>query len=170
MGHRMDKSVCLITAIALSGFVAEMEAQRRVAGQAQSKQGIQVSLKVGGQTYQSSEPGKCTHAPTASIYQLVSELWSVQQSVGGRSLALSLWRPKDGSGDMVTLSVSTGDSSHQVNTVRGGGASSGSGKVTFEKSGTGGTFTLDAKTKDGAAITGTIRCEAFAPHIAEGGL
>jgi hypothetical protein len=147
-----------------------MAAQRRTPGQPQAKQAIQVSLKVGGQTYQSSEPGRCTHAPTASIYQIVSELWSVQQSSEGRSLAFSLWKPKDGSGDMVTISVSNGASSHEVTTVRGGAAASGSGKVTFEKSGSGGTFTVDARTRDGAAIAGTIKCDAFAPHIAEGGL
>jgi hypothetical protein len=71
---------------------------------------------------------------------------------------------------MVTLSVSTGNSSRQISTVRGGGATSGSGKVTLEKSGSGGAFTIDAKTSDGASITGTIKCDAFAPHVAEGGL
>lgn len=132
------------------------------------KQQIEASLKVGGQMYQSSEPGKCTHAPVASIYNVVSEMWSVQQASEGRSLALSFWRPKNGSGDMVTLTVSSGNTSQQVNTVRGG-TTTGSGKVTFDKSGNGGTFSVDARTSTGAAITGTIRCDAFAPHTAEGG-
>lgn len=164
----MDKSAYVIVAIALGG-VAGMDAQRRVPGQAQPSQGIQVSLSVAGQMYQSGEPGRCTHAPTAAIYNTPSELWSVQQSSQGRSLALTLWKPKDGSAEMVTLSISVGGSSHDVNTVRGGGATSGLGKVALEKSGAGGTFTVDAKTKSGAAITGTIKCDAFAPHIAEGG-
>lgn len=168
MGYRMDKYVCVI-GIVVSSLVADVEAQRRVPEQADTKQGIQVSLNVGGQMYQSSEPGKCTHAPTAAIYKIVSELWSVQQSANGRSVALSLWKPKDGSGDMVTLSVRNGGSSHEVNTVRGGGTMSGSGKVTLEKAGNGGTFTVDAKTENGAAISGTIKCDAFAPHIAAGG-
>ena len=170
MGYRMDKYVCVIGGIVVSSLVVDVEAQRRVPGQADAKQGIQVSLNVGGQMYQSGEPGKCTHAPTAAIYKIVSELWSVQQSSNGRSLALSLWKPKDGSGDMVTLSVRNGGSSHEVNTVRGGGTMSGSGKVTFEKAGNGGTFTVDAKAENGAAISGTIRCDAFAPHLAGGGL
>jgi hypothetical protein len=105
----------------------------------------------------------------ASIYGVVSELWSVQQSGEGRSLTLSLWKPKDGSGDMVNLSVSTGGTSHQINTVRGGGPTSGSGKVTVQKAGGGGTFTITGTTKDGSAISGTIQCGTFAPHMAEGG-
>jgi hypothetical protein len=113
-------SVLAIVSIAFSAFIGVVEAQRRVPGQAESKQAVAVALKAGGQTYESREAGKCTHAPTASIYSIVSEMWSVQQSSDGRSLALTVWRPKDGSGEMVTLSVSSGNSSHQVNTVRGG--------------------------------------------------
>jgi hypothetical protein len=168
MDYRAYKSIWVITTIAVSSFIANVDAQRRAPGQAQTKQQIQTSLKVGGQMYQSSEPGKCTHAPVASIYNVVSEMWSVQQASEGRSLALSFWRPKNGSADMVTLAVTSGNTSHHVSTVRGG-ATTGSGKVTFEKSGNGGTFTVDARTSTGAAITGTIRCDAFAPHTAEGG-
>jgi hypothetical protein len=168
MDYRGCKSIWVISAIAFSSLVADIDAQRRAPGQAQMKQQIQVALKVGGQMYQSSEPGKCTHAPVASIYNVVSEMWSVQQASEGRSLALSLWRPKNGSGDMVTLAVTSGNTSHQVSTVRGG-ATTGAGKVMFEKSGSGGTFSVDARTSAGAAITGTIRCDAFAPHTAEGG-
>ena len=146
-----------------------LDAQRRVPGQAQSKQAITASLKVGGQPYESREPGRCTYAPTASIYSIVSEMWSVQQSTDGRSLTLTLWKPKDGSADMVTLAVTAGNSSQQITTVRGG-STSGSGKVTLAKSAAGGVFTVDAKTGGGAVISGTITCDAFAPHIAEGGL
>lgn len=168
MDYRFYRSAWVITAIAFSILIAGIDAQRRAPGQAQVKQQIQASLKVGGQKYQSSEPGKCTHAPVASIYNVVSEMWSVQQASDGRSLALSFWRPKNGSGDMVTLAVSSGNTSQHVSTVRGGGTT-GAGKVTFEKSGTGGTFGVDARTSTGTAIAGTIRCDAFAPHTAEGG-
>jgi hypothetical protein len=150
------------------GLIVTVGAQRRLPGQAQPTQAIQVALKIGSATYQSSQAGKCTHAPMASIYKTVAEMWSVQQNADGQSLALTLWKPKDGSGEMVTLSVTSGNLSHQVDTVRGG-TPTGSGKVTFEKSGNGGTFTVDAKSKSGTAISGTIKCDAFAPHMAEGG-
>ena len=55
---------------------------------------IGVSLTIGDQRYESTAPGKCTHAPVASIYQVMSELWTAQQSQDGRSVNLSLWRPK----------------------------------------------------------------------------
>jgi hypothetical protein len=71
---------------------------------------------------------------------------------------------------MVNLSIDSGNASHQVSTVRGGGPVQGTAKVAFEKSGAGGTFVLDARAKDGTAMTGTVKCDAFAPHVAEGGL
>ena len=170
MKQRIQRMVGVTAAIALAGVLVQVDAQRRAPGQAQATQGVQTTLKVGNQTHQSNEPGTCTHAPVASIDQVVSQMWSVQQSSQGRSLSMTLWRPKDASADMLTLSINAGEASYDVNTVRGGEPAQGSAKVSFEKSGAGGTFTLDARTKDGRAISGTIKCDAFAPHIAEGGL
>ena len=166
MDRRIFRTVCVVGS--LGALITNVDAQRRAPGETQPTQAIQVALKVGGATYQSSQAGKCTHAPVASIYNTVAELWSVQQNGEGRSLSLTLWKPKDGSGDMVTLSVTSGNVAHQVNTVRGA-TTSGSGKVTLEKAGNGGTFTVDAKSSIGASISGTIKCDAFAPHMAEGG-
>lgn len=160
---------CAVAMVGSGWIGAEVIDQRRPTGGTTDAQApMQVSLTVAGQKFESSTPGKCTHAPVASIYQVMSELWTAQQSGEGRSLNVSLWRPKDGSGDMVSLSVSTGGSAKQVSTVRGGTVA-GSGKVTLTPSGKGGTFTVDAKAADGTSITGTIRCDAFAPHTAEGG-
>jgi len=129
---------------------------------------MKVALVAGGQRYESSAPGHCTHAPTASIYGVVSELWTAQQSDNGKSLSFSLWQPKDGSRPMVSLTVTSGKT-HRVSTVRGAEIA-GSAKATLEPAGKGGTFTVYAKSAEGADIIGSIKCEAFAPHIAEGGL
>jgi hypothetical protein len=164
------KLLAVVSAIGFCGSITDMNAQqRRVAGQAQAKPTVEVSLTIGGQTYQFSGPGRCTYAPTASIYQTASEMWSAQQAAEDRSLALSVWKPKDGTGEMMTLSLAKGNTSHDVSTIRGGGPASGSGKVTFKKSGAGGRFILDLKTNTGSTITGTIECAAFAQHSAEGG-
>jgi len=165
---RVFTSLSVVVAVALGAFIEDIHAQRRAPGEVQANQAIQASLKVGGGTYQSTAAGKCTHAPVASIFNTVAEMWTVQQNADGRSLALTLWKPKDGSGDMVTLAVTSGTGSHQISTVRGG-SPTGSGKVTLEKAGNGGTFAVDAKTSNGTAISGMIKCDAFAPHTAEGG-
>ena len=128
---------------------------------------IEVSLKVGGATYAAKGLGSCTHAPKASIFGVLSEMWSVRQQADGRSLQLTLWKPTDGSGNMFSLSVN-GAGTADISTVRGGDVT-GTGSVTLAPAAKGGTLTVNAKAKNGDSVAGTIKCEAFTPHIADGG-
>jgi hypothetical protein len=149
-------------------MAAGADAQVRREPPAELKTPIVVALQVGAEAFQLSAPGRCTHAPVASIYQVMSELRSAELSADGRSTKLTWWHPLDGSADMVNLSLTSGSGSHTVSTVKGGQVA-GTGTVKFEKSGSGGVFRIDAKTARNVPITGTIKCNSFAPHIAEGG-
>lgn len=152
-----------------------IDAQRRAAPSASPQRStvpVTIALKAGAETYQFTGQATCTHAPTASIYGLLSEQWNVDQSEGSRSLHLTLWKPKNGSGDMFNLSISSGAGRPQsVNTVKAAGApaTEGSGRVTVAPAGKGGTFSVNAQTAAGGAINGTITCDAFSAAIAEGG-
>lgn len=163
--------ICGVMMVVVVVGSSAMAAQVRRVPSEPEKSGtsMQVSMTAGGQRYESSAPGQCTHAPTASIYGVVSELWTAQQSDKGKSLSLSLWQPKDGSRPMVSLTVSSGKTQHRVSTIKGAEVV-GSAKASVEQAGKGGTFTVYAKSADGQDIIGTIKCDAFAPHIAEGGL
>lgn len=132
---------------------------------------VTIALKSSSGAYQFTGQGTCTYAKMASIYGIVSEQWSVQQSGDSRSLSLTFWKPKNGAGTMFTLSLSSGSGRQSVNTVKAPGASptEGSGTVSLAPADKGGTFTVDAKDAKGGAITGTIKCDAFMPAIAEGG-
>jgi hypothetical protein len=133
--------------------------------------GLATTLQVAGKPCQFAGKAECQHAPVAFIYGVRAEMWSVRQSNRGQSITLTLWRPKNGSGDMFTLSVATGGKTHRIDTVKVPGKNStlGSGKVTLATPGAGGKFTIHATAEDGAAITGTIDCSAFGALIAEGG-
>lgn len=130
-----------------------------------------IALTSAAGAHQYTGQGTCTYAKMAAIYGIVSEQWSVQQSEGSRSVALTFWKPKSGGDTMFTLSLSSGSGRQNVNTVKAPGASAtqGSGTVSFAAADKGGTFTVDAKDAKGGAITGTITCDAFTPAIAEGG-
>jgi hypothetical protein len=128
---------------------------------------LEVSLKAGSDAYDAKVEGSCTHAPRASIYGILSEMWSVRHQDEGRSMQLTLWKPADGSAQMFSLSVNRKKSS-TVSTVRGG-QTAGVGTVTFAPSGKGGTFTIDAKDQMVETISGTVKCEGFTSAIAEGG-
>ena len=146
-------------------WTSPASAQIRRAPTNGSSVSVSVDLKVGSDTVAATGTGQCTHAPQASIYNVRSQLWSVRHDAApGKAVQLSLWRPADGSADMFTLSVGT----ITVSTVRGGQAA-GSGTATFEPSGNGGSFRIDAKSANGQSISGSITCQAFTPHIAEGG-
>jgi len=162
--------VCgVMGAVMTSGALTAAQAGRAPALPEIWHTAMKVSLTAGGQRYESSAAGKCTHAPTASIAGVASELWTAEQSDNGKAVTLSLWQPKDGTRPMVSLTVTSGSSSHRVSTLRGA-APAGNAKASFEQSGKGGTFTLYAKSAEGADIIGTIKCEDFSPHAAEGGL
>jgi hypothetical protein len=128
---------------------------------------IEVALKIAGEAYSVKGQGSCTHAPQASIYDIRSQMWTVRHEEGERSFQLTLWKPADGSPSMFNI-ASSGKRNLTISTVRGGQVS-GSGTVTLAPSAKGGTFTIDAKTKGGEAVTGTFKCDAFTPAIAEGG-
>src|SRR4051794_10210664 len=97
-------------------------AQRIPTGAAPTSVGVTIAIKAGSANYQFAGQAKCTHAPMAAIYGIVSEQWNVEHSDGSRSLHLTLWRPKNGSGDMLTLSVATGGRPQTVTTVHGNSA------------------------------------------------
>ena len=161
--------MCGVMVVVVASGVTAAQISRRPADPEKAGAAMQISLRAGGQRYESSAAGQCTHAPMASIYGVVSELWTAQQSDNGNSVNLSLWQPKDGSPPMVSLTVTSGKASHRVSTIRGA-AIAGSAKTQLAPAGKGGTFTVYAKSAEGADIIGTIKCDAFAPHIAEGGL
>jgi hypothetical protein len=155
--------------IALSGLAAAgVDAQVRRAQPGRSQVQVTIELKIGPDALKAAGSGACTHAPQASIYDLRAQLRAVRFAVSGQSVQLSFWDPLDGSEDMFTLAASTGTNARSVSTVRGGNAK-GSGTAVFEPAGKGGTFRIDARTADGIPIAGTIKCDAFTPHMAEGG-
>jgi hypothetical protein len=150
--------------------ISAAQARRAPATQADTEVTVAIALRVDGQPYQFDGNASCEHAPMAAIYGVVAEMWTVQQSEEERSIALTMWRPKNAQGNWLSLSVSGGGKSYRVSTVQAPGATvQGSGKVTLAPSGAGGTFTIEATAATGAVIAGTIKCSAFTPAIAEGG-
>ena len=165
----------VLTIVSLSSLIATsvpVEAHRRAPGIAvEPALPMKIDLQVGGEKYAFSGPGVCQSSSDASIYELAAAMYAVRQNGEGRSVNLTLWRPKTGAPDMLTLGVSLGSRSYRVSTVKVGrnGEVRGSGGASFAKTGAGGTFTLDATAEGGTKITGTITCERFAGIVAEGG-
>ena len=151
-------AVC-VPAASVSSF-----AQARRQAPEQKTVPVTLDLKIGSEALQGSGAGRCTHAPAASIYDVRAQMWTAAYEVGGKPVQLTFWRPTDKSADMFGLQTPQVN----VSTVRGG-KPSGSGTVTFEPSAKGGVFKIQAKAADGTTVAGSIKCEGFLAHVAEGG-
>ena len=169
----MLRSVFVLTIALLASPSGEAAAQRLApTGSAEESQPLTVSARVGGKTYETSGPGRCRHEPAASIYDVPAALWVVEYDNRAddriKQLNLTLWRPKDGSPDQVSLSLQTSSSSHRISSG-GKGDPVGSATVKLTPKGTGGRFELKGKDADGDKVEVTINCPAFAGVEAEGG-
>ena len=164
----MQRILATASAIALAPIIA-----LAATPQGQAAQNVDISLKAGSGTYIAKGQGSCTHAPRASIYGVLSQMWMVRHQEQGRSFQMTFWKPADGSEPMFSLSLN-GKPQASVSTVRdrasaGAAQKSDSGTASLASSGPGGTFTINAKTANGQAISGTITCNTFGPAVAEGG-
>jgi hypothetical protein len=148
-------------------------AQRRPSPDARDDgKSVSISGLVGGKTVDVSGVGRCRHAPDASIYDLPAALWLVEYSKPDnaqlKQLNLTLWRPKNGKPDQISLSVETGSASHRVD-IGGRGEQAGSGTVTLSPSGAGGRFEFKGKDAAGTKLEVAINCPEFGEVEAEGG-
>lgn len=156
----------------LTGASDPAAAQRRSRPDQAAQISVTIEAKIGGKKYQGSGQGECKHAPDASIRGVSASLWMVQYAStkdgGLKQLNLTLWRPKDGGPDQLSLSIETGSGSHRIETGTEG-ESAGTGSVTVLPSGPGGRLEIAGKEAGGKSIQVTIECSAFADVDAEGG-
>jgi hypothetical protein len=123
---------------------------------------VEIALEVDGKPVVLKGPGECNFTDEATIYEAPATMWAVRQSIGDRSINLTMWRLHQG-GDTLTLSLTADGKTYRVNTTKIGqhGTLEGAGRWTFAKSGAGGTFTIEASTATRAKIAGRVSCAGF---------
>jgi hypothetical protein len=129
-----------------------------------------IAVKVAGTSHRASGVGECASSADASIYDVPATLWhaTYEGTEEPRHLNLTVWRPKAGGGDMVGLSLTVGETTHQIATVKGGQLA-GEGTPGVRPSGKGGTLSVAGKDDHGDAIEVSVECERFDEVAAEGG-
>jgi hypothetical protein len=175
-GEIMLRSLSVALLVLLPSLAGSAPAQRKPQPEAPgTKTGptvLTIAGKIGGKRFQASGNGTCRHAPDASIRGVSASLWIVQysgsQEAALRQLNLTLWRPKDGSPDQLSLALETSTGSHRIDTGNPDEAK-GEGTVTILPSGPGGRLEISGKVSGGKRIQMTIDCPAFAGVEAEGG-
>ena len=85
-----------------------------------------------------------------------------------RRTNLTIWQPKAGGGDMVGLSLTVGETTHEISTVKGARLA-GSGMPNVRLNGPRGMLTVTGKDDHGDAIELQVQCGRFDEVVAEGG-
>jgi hypothetical protein len=162
----MTRFTLTATLLLMSVVARDAAAQRRAAGQQPTSDPpvtqVQVIARLGSKTYSSNLPGSCKHEPAASIYDLPADGSSVKQ------LNLTLWRPKNGTADQISLSLDAGSKPTRID-VNPRSKPVGSGRVRFTPGESGGKFELVGKDAKGTSVNLTISCPSFDAVEAAGG-
>ena len=172
----MLRVLSLMVLVLLSSTVGQATAQEKtqLAPSKGADESISVTIggKVAGKKLQASGGGTCSHAADASLNGMSASLWMVHYGSGGdgslKLLNLTLWRPKDGGPDRLSLAVETKSGSHRIETGNPGDGK-GEASVTILPSGPGGRLEISGKDAGRKSIQLTIDCTAFSGVEAEGG-
>lgn len=167
----MDRFAVMAVLVLLAGSTGEAVAQRKRPEAPAENVAITVSGRIGGKSYHGSGTGSCSYEPDASIHDVSASLWMVQyagQAGALKQLNLTLWRPKDGTPDQLSLSLEMVSGSHRIETG-GKDGNSGEASVTILPSGPGGSLEINGKEARGKPVQVTIDCPTFAGIEAEGG-
>jgi hypothetical protein len=166
--------IAVVVALAMSAPASALAQRRKpgAPGAAPDQIAVSIDAKVAGKSYQASGNGECKHADEASIHGVSAALWMVQfessKDASLKRLNLTLWRPKDGSPDQLSLMLEGKAGSHRIQTG-GAGGNAGEGSVTILPSGPGGRLEISGKESEGKPVQITIECSSFGEVEAEGG-
>jgi hypothetical protein len=167
----MQRCAVLAAMVLGSGYARNAAAQRLTPDVPARSAAISVDANVAGKSSEGSGGGTCGHADEASIHDISASLWTVEYSGHSgplKQLSLTLWRPKDGSPDQLSLSLETNSGSHRIQTG-GTDGNIGEASVTILPSGPGGRLEIKGKEGGGKPIQITIECPLFADVEAAGG-
>jgi hypothetical protein len=125
---------------------------------------ITIALTADGKTVRSGGAGVCEHTDSGWIYGVAAALWRVEFADAEGPIdhmGLTVWRHRSGDGpDQFSLIVQTEGGSHRIDTVQGGDPV-GSGRVTVEPGGEGGSFEVEGRDAAGVAIRLEVTCARF---------
>jgi hypothetical protein len=133
-------------------------------GKQAAEAALNISGTVAGKALQVSGGGSCHHNPDGTFQGGAASLWTVDYSGPDpvKRLELTLWRPKDGGADQLSLSLKTKSGDHRIETGTKG-KPKGEGTVTILPSGPGGRLELSGKDAKGKPIQISIDCPSFGP-------
>ncbi len=131
---------------------------------------VNLVAKVGGRAYPAAGPGECKTSSESTIYEVPATQWQGtfhgSENASLQSVNVTVWQPKAGGPDQVTLWLTADGKDHRISTVAGGEIS-GKATASVRRQGSGGTLLVDGATADGTPVRLEFICEEFS-EIVEG--
>jgi hypothetical protein len=142
-------------------------AERDVSGTAVETT-VNIVAKVGKRAIPVHGPGQCNTSSESTIYDVPATQWHGTFDGPDRSdlehVNVTVWQPKAGGPDQVTLYLTLAGTTHRISTVKGG-ESLGRATASARRQGTGGTLLVDGATADGTAIHLEFICDEFSEIV-----
>ena len=131
---------------------------------------VSLVAKVGGRVVPAEGSGECYTSAESTIYDVPATQWHATfngpKNSDLQNVNVTVWRPKAGGPDQVTLFLTLANETHRIATVTGGELI-GRATASALGEGAGGTLLVEGSTKDGTPIRLELRCSAFS-EIVEG--
>jgi hypothetical protein len=131
---------------------------------------VSLVAKVGGRVIPAEGSGECYTSTESTIYDVPATQWNVSfngpKTSDLQNVNVTVWRPKAGGPDQVTLFLTIANETHRIATVTGGELI-GRATASARPQGHGGTLFVEGVTKEGTPISLELSCSAF-NEIVEG--
>jgi hypothetical protein len=131
---------------------------------------VSLVAKVGGRVIPAEGSGECYTSAESTIYDVPATQWHAtfhgSRTSELQNVNVTVWRPKAGGPDQVTLFLTLANDTHRIATVTGGELI-GRATASARGEGDGGTLLVEGATKDGTPLRLELRCSAFS-EIVEG--
>ena len=129
---------------------------------------INLVARVDGRAFAASGHGECHTSAESTIYDVPVTQWNATWSAAERgslqNVNVTVWRPKAGGADQVTLWLTAGGTTHRISTVTGGEVF-GRATASARQQRDGGTLLVDGVTREGTAIRLELICDKFSEIV-----
>ncbi len=131
---------------------------------------VSLVAKVGGRVIPAEGSGECYTSSESTIYDVPATQWHATfngpKTSDLQNVNVTVWRPKAGGPDQVTLFLTMQSKTHRIATVTGAeliGRAIASARI----QGDGGTLLVEGTTREGTPVRLELSCSAFS-EIVEG--
>lgn len=130
--------------------------------------GVNLVARVGKRVIPAAGPGQCSTSSESTIYDVPATQWhGIYEGPDHSALEhvnVTVWQPRAGGPDQMTLYLTLQGKTHRISTVKGG-ETHGRATASARRQGSGGTLLVDGATDEGTPIRLEFICDEFSEIV-----